>query len=122
MLPDAVAVDSLNGQQVLDAALGYAAYWGRLEAAQFLVERGADVNGRPPNFYYRGDPGSTALHKAADGNRAALVRWLLVRGADPTLGDRNYNSTPRDWGRYAGADEAVIELLRQAEEHWEDKK
>ncbi len=62
-----------NDQEVLDEALVYAATNGRVAAAQYLVDRGADVNG----LAYQ----TTALHRATWKGHAAMVEWLLERGA-----------------------------------------
>ena len=112
------AVAGADPQTALDQALGYAAFWGRLDAVQFLVGQGAGVNSMAAGFYYSDEPGSTPLHKAADRDRWAVVRWLLDRGADPTARDLNYESTPATWARYGRGSEEMVEFLRAAEEAW----
>lgn len=52
---------------------------GRRDAAELLVERGAEVND--------GAGGNTALHAAATFDRVELAEWLLERGADPAATD-----------------------------------
>ena len=61
-----------------DTALHCAANNGRLEAVQYLLQRGASVD--VPNNYK-----STALHYAAYGGHAAVARELALHGADPRL-------------------------------------
>jgi ankyrin repeat protein len=77
-------------QEVLDEAFALAAYSGRLEAAAWLLDRGASVDGRAH--------GLTALHWAIVRGRLDTVRWLLDRGADPTVRDAVHDRTPVGWG------------------------
>lgn len=59
-------------------SLYFAAIGGHLEVAQLLVENGADVN--------EAAPAAAPIHGAVMGhNAAAMVAWLLERGADPSL-------------------------------------
>ncbi len=123
-------------------ALHFAAYFGRLEVARFLLERAADPNavaqnksrvtplhsavagrhrdlaalllalGASPNAVQQG--GYTPLHSAAQNGDEELVGLLLLRGADA--------SRPVDDGRTAAemADQAgygaLAELLRESSE------
>lgn len=57
--------------------LHLASYFGRLEAATALIDRGADVRARSENPMQ-----NTPLHAAAAGGRMALVMLLVDRGAD----------------------------------------
>ena len=57
--------------------LGLAAFFGRTEAALWLLERGADVK-----QVARNPMQVTALHAAVAANQASVVRALLERGAD----------------------------------------
>jgi ankyrin repeat protein len=65
---------NVGGYTVLMAA----AYGGDLEAATWLIERGADVNARSA-------AGCTALNGAAVSGNPSLVKLLLDRGADPNV-------------------------------------
>ena len=56
--------------------LAWAALHGHVDAVEWLLDNGAEVNAR------NGD-GSTALHSAAFMGRAEIVRLMLERGADP---------------------------------------
>ncbi|KAE8752363.1 hypothetical protein FOCC_FOCC000835, partial [Frankliniella occidentalis] len=67
-------------QAALDKALCVAALRGQLGAAQRLVHHGADVNAVDGE-------GDTPLRCAATGGHTEVVRWLLLRGADPRLGE-----------------------------------
>ena len=65
-----------------DTALHYAAGKGRLEAVQYLLQRGASVD--VPDNYKR-----TALHFAAELGHAAVARELALHGANPRLTNWN---------------------------------
>jgi predicted N-acetyltransferase YhbS len=52
----------------------------------------------------------TPLHDAVSRDDLEFVRFLLERGADPTLEDGAYHSTPLGWARHFGHS-AVIPLL-----------
>jgi ankyrin repeat protein len=58
--------------------LGLACFFGHVDAARLLLDRGADPN-RP------GEGGFTALHAAAQNGDEGLARLLLERGADASV-------------------------------------
>jgi ankyrin repeat protein len=59
-------------------ALHLAAYFGRVRAAQELLDRGAD-----PNAWALGSLRVQPLHSAVSGSHEALARLLVERGAEP---------------------------------------
>lgn len=61
--------------------------------ATILLAHGADVRTKLD--------GATALHQAAFRDHQQLVRLLLAHGADPTVQDDRYHSTPAGWADYA---------------------
>jgi ankyrin repeat protein len=66
--------------------LGLACFFGHLEAARLLLDRGADVNALSTNEHVQ----TAALHAAAaaagdETTRYELVKLVLERGADPNL-------------------------------------
>ena len=68
--------------------LGLAAFFGRPEAVQVMLEHGADVNLVPPSRF-----GNAALDAAVAGDHAGVVRALLAAGADPNLrSEANYTA------------------------------
>ena len=71
---DIHSVESSSGM----TALGYACLNGKLNAVKFLVENGADINGK-----YRDDKSPLIL--AVKGNHLQLVRFLCELGADLTI-------------------------------------
>jgi ankyrin repeat protein len=77
--------------EIVSDALYIASRNGQLEAARYLLDRGAD-----PNFL--GFNGAPVLHWAAFSGNQALVRLLLERGADPQRLDGSYRATYRVFG------------------------
>jgi ankyrin repeat protein len=90
-------------------AAAMAAAYGQLECLDLLLDGGVDVNARVPQHPYS----PTLLHQAAWFDQAATVERLLQLGADPTLRDTQYNSTPADWAEHAGHAE-LARRLREA--------
>jgi ankyrin repeat protein len=66
--------------------LMFAAQQGNVDSARILLEAGADVNARTPDY------GSALVVAAASANEA-LALFLLEHGADPNVAD-NYGITP----------------------------
>ena len=95
--------------------LGLACFFGHLEAARLLLERGADVNALSRNEHIQ----TAAIHAAAasgeegtdEPKRYELVKLVLDHGADPNLrqgGDSRAIDTARQNG-----DESVERLLKE---------
>ncbi|KGM34649.1 hypothetical protein P409_09045 [Inquilinus limosus MP06] len=132
-------------QEVLDEALTWAARSGRIEAMAALLARGADIDGVPHNgaalhwalLCHRTEAVEWLLGQGADVDRRAVwgdtadvtplhmaagwandpraARLLLDRGADPTIRDRTYNSTPLGWAEHFGHPEVAAVLRGGAE-------
>jgi len=79
-----------DSQEILDEALCHAAHNGRESAAAWLLDHGANVDGRPYLDL-------TPLHFAVQFGHASTVRLLLDRGADRTITDRIHTGTPLGW-------------------------
>lgn len=62
-----------------------AAVFGKTEAAQLLIDAGADIN-------FKNNDGSTALHTSAFFCRPEILKMLLKKGADKTITNK-YGST-----------------------------
>jgi ribosomal protein S18 acetylase RimI-like enzyme len=77
--------------------------------AEFLTALGdpAAVNRRIP------PTGTTPLHEAARRGDTELVQRLIAAGADLTLKDDRYRSTPLGWAEALGREE-IAAMLRQA--------
>lgn len=96
-------------QLTLQQALLFACKYGNVDAAAFLVRRGAKVNAIIPFFHQY----ASALHIAVEaGNQVEMVRFLLSSGANSKLKDKVYNSTPEGWAMFCGQDE-VYRILRR---------
>ena len=104
--PDTV----LTAEQILVEALNFAAYAGALEAAAFLLDRGADINGFAGAFRSY-DLGSTPLHKTVLADQLEMARLLLERGADSLVGDVRFDNTPYGWTNYSQTSAALDDLL-----------
>jgi hypothetical protein len=61
-----------------------------------------------------GDEGATMLHLAAWHGDPEMIQFLLEHGADPTLRDLAFGSTPLGWAEH-NRQEAAAAILRQAE-------
>ena len=96
-------------QHVIDHALVFAVLNDQHEIAQFLVDAGADVNGKPTGFHWRG----TALHAAIWRGNERMVEWLLNRGADPSITDDAYGGDAEGWARHNDHGH-IIALLRSS--------
>jgi ankyrin repeat protein len=97
--------------------LGLACFFGRVDAARFLLDRGADPNSLARNEHIQAGP----LHSAAasDNKDAAtrheLCELLLDHGADPNLRQGD-GFTALDAARQDG-DERLEKLLRDRGAH-----
>lgn len=85
----------------------HAAESGRPESIRLLIRHGQDVNDL--SCLRR-----TPLHVAAYANDKAMVDTLLELGADPTITDGEFGSTPAGWADHAGY-EILATYLRERE-------
>ena len=74
----------------------------RVEAVPLLASLGFDVNAK--------HDGQTALHTAAWNGDIAAARLLLAAGADPTVLDDRFDSSPLGWAEHANHPEMVAFL------------
>jgi ankyrin repeat protein len=91
-------------QELVSEAFYIAARNGHIDVAQFLLDRGADIN-------CRGFFGAPGLHWAAIHGHKPMVQFLIARGADLHLRDQQFNSTPLGWA-LEGKREEIAELLQ----------
>ena len=101
LLVDNVNSWSQDQQAIVNNAFVYACMHGPLDAAQLLLDKGAEINVIPGGFDYSG----SGLHYAALNGHRAMVEFLLSRGADRNLKDTNVNSTASGWADYGGQPE-----------------
>ena len=102
LLDRGVKPDDMNGLGM--APLHILANEGTVEAAAWLLDRGADIHLRDRDYE------STPLAWAARAGRAEMVKFLLSRGARLTMPDDPPWATPAAWARRRGHHH-VLELL-----------
>lgn len=93
-------------QEIVDEALVWASLNGHVEVAARLIERGADVSGKP---YF-----ATALHVCQWHGHMEVARLLLACGADLSVHDDLYAGTPVDWSFYFYARDEMQRLILEA--------
>ena len=105
-------------EQVWRRQIDWAARHGFAARLALLAEHGIDVTGATAAVrHVPEDPnetdaeGATPLHHAAWAGDLDLIRALLDAGADRTVVDGRYGSTPREWAEHAYQPEAE-RLLR----------
>jgi ankyrin repeat protein len=101
---------NVNADPYRGTPLLWAAWAGAREAAEQLLQLGAEVNRRATFGGPGHGQGVTALHLAAQQGNAPMCRFLLERGADPTLRDELYNGPPSGWAAHSGHAELSEEL------------
>jgi len=97
---------SVDADVYRGTALAWAAACGRTRAILGLLALGADPNGRGTFGGPEHGDGTTPLHHAAEGGHLDAIRALLDSGADPTVRDALYDSTPAGWAEHFGREEA----------------
>ena len=105
-------------EQMWARQIGWAAEHGYADRLALLGRHGVDVSGvtvveqtLPADPNELDDEGSTALHEAAWDGDLDRIRLLLDAGADPSITDRRFGTTPLGWAEHAYQTEAA-ELLR----------
>jgi hypothetical protein len=105
-----------TSQEVLDTALAYAVINRHFDVADFLLERGADINTR----WNSHEPASILHHLVFYGSYESM-QFLIVRGIDMTIKDYRWNSTAQGWARYGKNDETMAQWLEEAERQREQR-
>ena len=99
-------------QQVLDTALAWAVLNGHFEIADFLLQRGADIN----TNWSSHEPASI-LHELAHFHKNyQAMQFLIDRGIDMTIVDYRWGGTAQGWAYYAAHDEKMARWLEQAQQ------
>ncbi len=107
----ASGLDLTETRFVLNFAFAVACAWHHFGIADFLLDRGACVDGGAQGFL--DEDFSTVLHMAAFFGDKELVGFLLARGADPSLPDKIHQATACGHAEAAGH-EAIAARLRDA--------
>lgn len=87
-----------------------AASRGSVDAVQYAVELGWDVNAMGRSDMPIEEPWETALHAAAHKRDVVMIGALRALGADPSIRDARFDGTPKDWAEHFG-DQEIAELL-----------
>ena len=105
-------------QEMWQRQVAWAAEHGFSDRLNLLARHGIDVSGAeivesptPDDPNVRDDEGATPLHHAAWDGDIGLIQRLLDSGADPSMTDLRFGSTPLEWAEHAYQTEAA-ELLR----------
>ena len=95
----------------------WAAFCDRIEAGAWLLDHGADVNQKATFGGLTHGQGITALHLAAQNGHLSMVKFLLQRGADLSVKEDLYNSTPESAASFFGqtAVRDYLRLLRRSD-------
>jgi hypothetical protein len=108
-------------EQMWRRQVDWAAEHGFAERLSLLARHGVDVSGvelvlpsTPDDPNTRNENGATPLHEAAWAGDLELIQRLLDAGADPTIPDARFGSTPLGWAEHAHQTEAADLLRRHA--------
>ena len=99
-----------RAQRVLDSAFAFAVINRHFDVADFLLERGADIN----TTWSSHEPASI-LHELVFHENYESMRFLIDRGIDMTITDYRWNSTARGWASYGKNDQQMADWLEAAE-------
>jgi hypothetical protein len=97
-------------QQVLDVALAFAVTNDHFDVADFLLERGADINTR----WNSHEPASLLHHLVFSGTYESM-QFVIDRGIDMTIKDYRWNGTAQGWAYHAKNDPKMAQWLETAE-------
>jgi ankyrin repeat protein len=104
-------------QQVLDTALAFSVINRHFEVADFLLERGANIN----TNWNSHEPASILHHLVFENNYESM-QFLIDRGIDMTIKDYRWNSTATGWALYGKNDEKMAQWLEDAERQRDAKR
>ncbi len=101
-----VARWSNDSQEIINNAFIYACMENQIEAAQLLLQKGAEIDAIPPGFDYSG----TGLHYAALRGHKPMVEFLIANGADVNVRDTKVHNTAAGWADFGGHSELKMYL------------
>ncbi len=103
---------NVNANPFRGTPLLWACYADKVEAAEWLLNHGADPDLRHGFGGEEHGVDAVAMHLAAQNNAIGCLGLLLDRGADWTIVDGLHGGTPLGWADFGCATEAV-ELLQR---------
>ena len=98
-------------QHVLDTAFAFAVINRHFDVADFLLERGANIN----TNWNSHEPASILHHLVFLPDPYESIRFLVDRGIDLQITDYRWNSTAAGWARFGNNDEEMAQWLEAAE-------
>jgi ankyrin repeat protein len=101
---------------VLDSAFAFAVINRHFDVADFLLERGADIN----TTWSSHEPASI-LHELVFHDNYESMQYLIDRGIDMSIKDYRWNSTARGWAQYGANDQRMADWLAAAERQREQR-
>ena len=109
--------DPPTTQQVLDVALAFAVTNGHFDVADFLLERGADINTRWSSH----EPAGLLHHLISNGTYESM-QFVIDRGIDMTIKDYRWNATAQGWAYHANKDLKMAQWLADAEQRQKESR
>ncbi len=98
---------NVNANPYRGTPLLWAIYADQIAAATWLLDNGADPDLRHDFGGAGHGVQAVAMHLAAQYESLKCLQLLLERGADPTITDEAYSSTPLGWAEHVGAESAI---------------
>ena len=83
---------------------------GHFDIAEFLLERGADIN----TTWSSHEPASILHELAGMHENYEAMQFLIDHGIDLTTRDYRWNATAEGWARYAARNDRVADFLAEA--------
>ena len=103
---------NVNANPFRGTPLLWACYSDKVEAAAWLLDRGADPDLRHDWGGEGHGVSAVAMHLAAQHDAVGCVELLLDRGADAAVVDGAHGGTPLGWAEFGGATRAAA-LLKE---------
>ena len=103
----------VNASAFRGTPLLWACYADKVDAAQWLLDHGADPDLRHDWGGEGHGVSAVAMHLAAQNDAVGCVALLLDRGADPTIIDGAHGGDALGWAEYSGATQAAENLRRR---------
>jgi ankyrin repeat protein len=110
MAGDGISGDATAARAARPSLVVQAAATGRGDAVRLAVANGWDVNALGRADIVSDEPWQTALHTAVERDDLEMVRLLLELGADRTIEDARFHSTPLGWAEHFGNTEVAAAL------------
>ena len=100
----------IDGRAYETTPLLRATFRNRIDMVDWLLDQGADPNGR--GWLGGHAKGVTAFHLAAADGRREIIELLKSVGADPSATDDLYRGTPAGWAQFHGQPDLAKELQK----------